>query len=51
MIIKFTGKVPRVARPALGGSTSLTDYKTVPFSEVARAPAYMLFYEREMEEK
>merc|ERR1719348_170833 len=31
--------------------TSDTIVKQVPFSEVARAPAYMLFYEREQEEK
>jgi len=31
--------------------TSDSLVKPVPFSEVARAPAYMLFYEREMEEK
>jgi len=31
--------------------TSDTLVKQVPFSEVARAPAYMLFYEREQEEK
>eukprot|EP00092_Neocalanus_flemingeri_P095231 GFUD01121147.1.p1 GENE.GFUD01121147.1~~GFUD01121147.1.p1 ORF type:complete len:481 (-),score=155.09 GFUD01121147.1:149-1591(-) len=31
--------------------TSDSLVKTVPFSEVARAPAYMLFYERELDER